>query len=345
MDTGDADNARVTEGRLLDLLPAAWLPASGDGLASAYRIMGIARDSIVPPVSVGLEDVCVLIAQLGLPILAVRATLDQDEAGQITVSLATGDGARRDLSATSLFITRLQAGENALDEARSQIHRTVGLLSAVAGKLLVYEHIEDYRVSFTTGMLSPTPTLAVDTTWWETIDTSEEARERWRLSASAMLSSPYRNQIELSLRWYDEAKRERGVDAFLKLWFALETLAMPDTTNVSPMRATLREIYPDSADVEREFSVGRVFGLRSKIVHHGVRVDLSTRLLSYIAGLYIDLLVAALGFASPGRARKALTEAGGLQNVLPSIVDGRSELADKERSEEMMNRLQREREQ
>ena len=330
---------------MLELLPEGWRGADGDGLAIAYRILGVARASVVPPFAVELDDVCVLIALLELPRLTVRSTLSHDDDGQIQVSLGTGDGERREPSATSLFITPLPDGEDGLDKARNRIHGTVGLLSAVAGKLLVHEHVEDYRVSFATGMLAPTSTLVADTTWWDDVDTSEEARQRWGLAAAAISSCAHRQRLELSLRWYDEAKRERGVDAFLKFWFALETLAMPDTTNVAPIRTTLRHIYPDSQDVEQEFGIGRVFGLRSKVVHDGARVDVSTRLLGYLGGLYVDLLVAALGFESPGRARTALAEAGGLQNVVPSIVGGRSEQADKERSEEAMATLRREREQ
>jgi hypothetical protein len=141
MSSEDSGGAGRVEKNILDLLPSDWLPADGDGLAVAYRILGIARASVIPPSAVELDDVCVLIALLELPQLTVQSTL-----------------------------TPLQDGEDGLDGARDRIHRTVGLLSAAAGKLLVYEHVEDYRVSFVTGMLNAVSTLVADTTWWDSLE-------------------------------------------------------------------------------------------------------------------------------------------------------------------------------
>jgi hypothetical protein len=148
------------------------------------------------------------------------------------------------------------------------------LLSAIGTKLLALEHVEDYRVSFADGTFGPTSILVANNLWWLTPDVSEDAGDVWHRAANALSESPERERIELSLRWYDEAKRESGVDSFLKFWFALETLAMPNTTDIAPIRNALSLAYPDCGDVDKKFGIGRTFGLRGRIVHDGIRVEI-----------------------------------------------------------------------
>jgi hypothetical protein len=45
-------------------------------------------------------------------------------------------------------------------------------------------------------------------------------------------------------------------------------------------------------------------------------------LLAYLGGVYVDLLVAKLGFVSPRRAAAALDEAGGIKELLRAVVGG-----------------------
>ena len=297
------------EAPLAELLPADWAPLKGEGLAVGYTMLGVSQKTLSPPVSLVLGDVCMVMGNLGLPMLAVQAQIGHSDEGQIEISVRAADeGERREPSAASLFITPLSNDEDAIGKARTRVHQIVGLLSAVESKLVAYEHVEDYRVSFETGMFSPVPVLVAETAWWTTPDISEAARKRWTQAAAILQSSDQRAQVELSLRWYDEAKRVSGIDAFLKLWFAIEILAMPDTTSISPVRDKLQQIYPDG-DVEAEFGIGRIFGLRGRIVHQGVRVDLSPKLLGYLGALYVDLLAVTLGFAAPESARESLVRA------------------------------------
>lgn len=334
---------RPKEATLSELLPADWAPSQGGGLAVAYTMLGVSQKNLSPPVSVVLGDVCMVMGNLGLPMLAVQATIGHSDEGQIEISMRTADeGELRTPSATSLFITPLSDDEDAIDKARTRVHQAVGLLSVVESKLIAYEHVEDYRISFETGMFSSVPVLLAETAWWSTPDISEAARERWAQAAAILESSDQRTQVELSLRWYDEAKREGGIDAFLKLWFAIEILAMPDTTSISPVRDKLQQIYPNR-DIEAEFGIGRIFGLRGRIVHQGVRVDLSPRLLGYLGALYADLFAVTLGVAPPESARERLVRAGGLRAVLPSVVGGRSEEADREQAAAWIEKARRER--
>lgn len=328
---------------VIDHLPVDWRPTAGEGLAVAYTMLGVPKAALIPPFAVVLGDVCVIVGWMALPILGVQSVLRQDDDGQIKVDVRTGDDTLREACATSIFIASLGDDDQGLDDARNRVHAAVGLLSAIGTKLLAFEHVEDYRVSFADGTFQSTSRLVANMLWWLTPDLSENARDVWHRAANALSDSPERERIELSLRWYDEAKRESGVDSFLKLWFALETLAMPDTTDIAPIRNALSLAYPDCGDVEKEFGIGRTFGLRGRIVHDGVRVEISNRLLTLLGGIYLDLLAMALDFDSPGRTRVAISDAGGALNALPAIVGGRSELADAEHAEDQMERLRKER--
>lgn len=61
-----------------------------------------------------------------------------------------------------------------------------------------------------------------------------------------------------------------GVDAFLKYWIAIEIIAMPDSSNIKHLIEILADIYEiRKEDAKKNFGVGKIFGFRSKIVHHG----------------------------------------------------------------------------
>lgn len=105
-----------------------------------------------------------------------------------------------------------------------------------------------------------------------------------------------RRRIELSLHWYDKSLRSLGVDSFLNNWIAIETLAMPDTSNIKPINVQLSGIYSlPVATVAERFCVGRLLDLRSKIVHDGEDLTVMAPLSDYMNRLYEDLLHCALG--------------------------------------------------
>jgi hypothetical protein len=91
----------------------------------------------------------------------------------------------------------------------------------------------------------------------------------------------------------------KGVFAFLKCWIAIETLAMPDGTNIRPAILTLAAAYNMSEAEARDFfAIGRLFSLRGDIVHRGLTPRMDQYLLAYIEGVYVDLLAQVLGVGS-----------------------------------------------
>lgn len=325
-DAAAADNPKVRQVSLLEFLPREWQNRDERGFVRAYRMLGVSLKRLSPPFGVEMAGSCLVMGWFALPRLSVSAEFEPRQDGEIQINVGTNPGSVHPEAPTALFVIPANghdANESAILEAR--VHEAVGLLSAVESMTLVWEHLEDYWVSFQDGLLNPASVRVVDPLWFIEAELDSEAQRRWTFAANAIEALPLlnRGQVRLSLRWFDDAKRSRGVDAFLRFWFALEILAMPDTTNIHPLRETLAQAYGiSSTEVESIFGIGRLFGLRALIVHRGARIEIPPLLLTFIAGLYLDVLAQRLGAQSPRRAESALTEGGGLLAVLPSAVGG-----------------------
>ena len=153
-------------------------------------------------------------------------------------------------------------------------------------------------------------------------------RARWEAAASAIAAHTDSDRIRLSLRWLDDAKRTDGVDSFIKFWVRLETLSGADREDDVPklLRDALGAIYGvDSSAATERFDMGRVDGLRSLIVHQGQRVEISPLLLRYLNAVYLDVLAHTLGVASGSVPPPSWAKVGGIKDLLPSEVGGRSQ--------------------
>ncbi len=129
--------------------------------------------------------------------------------------------------------------------------------------------------------------------------------------AITTLQEPAKNRVHLSLRWLTSALNHRGVDAFVEYWIALETLSMPNTSDIRPLVNNFVDIYNLSYDEAKErFGIGKLFGLRSRIVHDGQIVPVHAQLLSYLEALYADVLFAHLELPSEERAGSMLNTPG-----------------------------------
>lgn len=130
--------------------------------------------------------------------------------------------------------------------------------------------------------------------------------------ALGALSTTSRQRVLLSLRWFGESLEEDvDEDAFIKLWVALEVLAMPDQTNVRPLNELLAAAYGiPFADAAARFQAGRIQGLRGDMLHAGVTAHHFPLINSYTQALYIDALRHMLGLQHVGAAEAILEEEG-----------------------------------
>ena len=118
--------------------------------------------------------------------------------------------------------------------------------------------------------------------------------------------------MQLSLRWFELALYSKGdVDGFLRYWFAIETLGMPNATDIRPLNESLARTYGISfEDARKRFSIGRLFGMRSRIVHNGQIIPIHQNLSKYVEAPYVDILYEHLGLTSEQRAAGVLNTAG-----------------------------------
>lgn len=140
-------------------------------------------------------------------------------------------------------------------------------------------------------------------------DISPESTARINDAATAIMKMPdaERARVRLSLRWFNAALRDAAHDAFVKFWIAVETLAMPSSTNILPIFESLARAYGISVpDAKTRFPIGRLFDLRGRIVHKGEMLELPGAVLGYMSALFFDLLSELLLQPNEGRLAESL---------------------------------------
>jgi hypothetical protein len=192
---------------------------------------------------------------------------------------------------------------------RARLAMAAALLATVFGRNIVYHKIFENILnleSLQTHMLSP---VFENPNWFPLVEPVKVRITLVERLAAALhqLPDPARNRVELSLRWYEDAVFARGVDAFLKYWISIETVAMPDTSNIRPLEELFASAYGMSFLTARStFQIGKIFGLRSRIVHDGDIVPVHGNLLLYLEALYVDALYATLREPLEKRAQSVL---------------------------------------
>jgi hypothetical protein len=119
------------------------------------------------------------------------------------------------------------------------------------------------------------------------------------------LDDDTRSRVLLAMRWYLLAQRHRleqdesNTDILVSYWVALEALAMPNTTNINPVKRILGEIHNMSAQqVGDTFPIGKIFNLRGKVLHEGYVPEIQWKLLVFMDDLFVDVLLQILGVAA-----------------------------------------------
>ncbi len=201
---------------------------------------------------------------------------------------------------------------------RQRIKALVGLVRAMLGRNaafdVIYEniiHSDGKTTASTRGIENPlwfgSPRLTV-----EALSDLQEISQR--LSQDETRS----NRLSLALRWLDEGVTTGGVDSFIRLWIALETLGMPDGTDIRQLIEALSRAYgvkPEEA--QERFLVGRLFGLRGAIVHDGKQPALHSNMLAYMLAIFVDIFREKLGMRPVNAAQAWLDRA---DPDLPSLI-------------------------
>jgi hypothetical protein len=212
-----------------------------------------------------------------------------------------------------LLLTPLDIDGRRGDETavRERLGASVGLLAAFSGRNLVFEHVCDFTFNLHDGSVTSSGQSAENPFHFAPPDVSQTKLSAVSEADKAIAALPEadENRVRLSLRWFESALYADGVDAYLKYWLAIETLGMPNTTDIRPLVESLSRSYGLSyVEARQRFSVGRLFGLRSRIVHDGQIVYAHQSLSKYIEALYVDLLFEHLGLSSERRAGAIITD-------------------------------------
>lgn len=182
--------------------------------------------------------------------------------------------------------------------------RLLGLpLTEEAGRLFEDWHFNRQLSTDQLGAESQLPVVGLEAarlqTWAQTV-----------IDESVRRSEPARSRFGLACEWYWTAiHAEEPVMRFLQLWFAIEVAAMPNTTNVRPVRERLAEICGNPPG-EWEVFVGQLYGKRSRLAHGNEARQVTDSEVRSVRALVELLLEAELGSASPARIAELRRLAG-----------------------------------
>jgi hypothetical protein len=210
-----------------------------------------------------------------------------------------------------VVIAPFEVDGRAADEpaVRQLISGMAGLVSVVCGRNSIYERVFDNVLKADGSLASGFSSVIENPSVFPRPDFSQPTLDRLARLGKAVGALPARdqNRVLLSLHWHESALRSEGIDAFLKSWIALEVLTMPDGTNIRPINECLSAGYGLSLDLATDtFQVGRLFGMRSRIVHAGEKLSLHYRLEQYVQAVYDDTLHEILQVPGAKTARSLL---------------------------------------
>jgi hypothetical protein len=117
-------------------------------------------------------------------------------------------------------------------------------------------------------------------------------------------------RVRLACDWYWRSTQTSDlVTEYLELWFVVEVIAMPDTTNVRPVRERLAEVFGGSEGEWKDF-VGKHVSRRSKLVHGNAKREVEEPDVESLRDLVQALLEHEFGIANAQRGDSLRHRAG-----------------------------------
>jgi hypothetical protein len=194
-----------------------------------------------------------------------------------------------------------------VDEAvvRNRASQFIGIYGAVNGRNMVYEKVFEGAVEMADGNIEMVSPVFENPHASPRPDFSMKKLDQIRHAITCIESKPLgeRQRIELALHWHEKALYSMGIDGFVNHWVALETIGMPNTTNIRPINESLARAYDVPLDkAVSRFGVGKIFGLRSRILHGGENLPIHGDLTAYMESLFSDVLFEKLEMPSDKHA-------------------------------------------
>ena len=195
----------------------------------------------------------------------------------------------------------------------------IGLGRGVLGRNFGWSRLFENCYDLRTGHTYVYSEFLPNSNWHGPPDVSNQARARVQAAGAALegMNPDERGRVELSLRWYNQSLAGHGVDSFLRLWIAIETLAM-ERGKVRPLTQALAGAYAIPLEAAyQKFAVHRLQEVRHRVVHEGSQDAVALVIMLYLEALYLDVLEFKLGLPNARRALAALD--GVARNVMDHV--------------------------
>jgi hypothetical protein len=295
-----------------------WFESRQDAkvFVSAYRVYGVPLRN--KPVVATFGQVRAVFIRWNAPYQKIDQNVVEPTRGQIGAEVRpilhrTGEG-------VVLLLMAPLPGDydgNDQDAARERVGFIRSFMVSLIGRNAAYEHEFDMTVECGERVVA-NPSGVFVTPADETPAVNADGMEMVRKALENLSSFDDEKQtrIRLALRWYqrsfgdDRVVRDTvqgQVDDFVNCWLALETLAMEGTTDIGPIKRMLADIHRlDAQKIGELFPIGRIYGLRGKILHEGQISNLKDGLTGFMTDVFSDLLLHVLGLPSGENTRKYL---------------------------------------
>lgn len=218
-----------------------------------------------------------------------------------------------------LLFTPLPAEHNGNDEdvAREKTLFVRSFMVALMGVNVAYKQEFDAIVQCAKRSVS-SGSPVIETPPDETPEINQDGMNLVNVALQKLysLDEESQNRVRLALRWYQRslgddrlAKNtiEEQIDSFINSWLALETLVLERNSGIAPIKNILSEIHGlDSQQIGELFPIGRIFGLRGRILHEGNMEDFDLSLIRFLRDVFSDLLLHKLSLSSGKNTRKYL---------------------------------------
>jgi len=298
---------------MCDFVPSNWFKNPNDSsiLITAFRTLLVEKNQLIKLHIHDYNNARILILYGQLKHLdSKQFSSDIDQNGILNVI----GSPKITLSKESAWLLVVQPFRvDGIDQNEYKVKSKAGILSsiysAINGRNMAFHLVFENVLSFAKGEISGVSDSFVNPLSFPKPDVSKNKLDFIYKVCKAIEKSEQhkRHRIEISLHWFHEAQNSNGLDEFIKLWIALESLGMPDSSNIKLLNQNISNAYQlPIGDVQDVFGIGKIFGLRCRIVHDGEDLSIHSTLSDYIRCLYVDVLFEQLGFPSEERSKKAL---------------------------------------
>jgi len=295
---------------LSTILPASWFtqPENSSVWITGFQIANVAAVNFPTPFTeINIGDILAVILYGELTYFELgKMILDSSVPDQLSLITPTPIQQRSPKSGWLLLITPYVVDGVQRDEpeVKHNIFAAAGFLAAFNGRNMIYEQVFHNVLEVQSGRLTTFSGVIVNSSTYPTPDLSSQRINLIETATSQLSQLPValKNRVWLSLRWYEASLRSTGVDGFLQAWIALEVLGI-DKADIRPVNEALARIYGITLnEAKQRFDVGRICGIRSRIVHDGELVSISQPISDYVEAIYVDVLYELLGLDTERRA-------------------------------------------